>query len=134
MAGVVLHAWLDRGRGDVDAARRALGAPAMQRAVRHRVTAQDPPLPVLPAGLPWSRPVARAGTLAVLALPPVGSGPSMPRRGSAALPRRWPAPPPRPADPGDPPAAVRPPALPGPTWARDLDTMRRLVAGLHRLK
>ncbi|TQM04176.1 hypothetical protein [Pseudonocardia kunmingensis] len=73
---------------------------------------QEPALVAVDGGSP----VTRSGALAVLALPPVG-----------ALPRR------RPAPVTTPPRPVFTPAVLRQAWVADLTTMRRVLAGLHRL-
>lgn len=113
VTGGFLHLRI-RPEQNVEVARRALASPALRRALE-RVLA---PAPVLPrprvsadapalAALGAPAPMAGAGALAVLAL--------------GRLPRR---------------EASRPAAAPtvlNQNWALDVDTMQRLVAGLHRL-
>lgn len=75
---------------------------------------RDPALVTVDGGMP----LTGSGALAVLALP------------SAALPHRRRVAPARPAP--SPHGFVTPPVLRQP-WASDVPTMRRMLAGLHRM-
>jgi hypothetical protein len=127
--------------------RPAPAQPAPPAPARARPLARlpEPPPPPPPLPVPRAAPgvqepalvqvdggtaLTRTGALAVLALPPVEAAPVAPppvpvlprRRRAAVLP---PAPPNRTMD--------APPVLRKP-WAADVDTMRRLLAGLHRME
>lgn len=110
-----LHLRIDPG-GDVSTARRELASPALRRAL-DRV--------LVPASIPGPRTPVDGPALAALAA--LGAPARTPGPGALAvlalgrLPRR---------------EAARPPAQPGvlnQSWALDVATMQRLVAGLHRL-
>jgi hypothetical protein len=78
-------------------------------------------------------PLARSGSLAVLALPPVAGAPVAARSAFAApaatLPRRQP----RTAPVGRPTRAAPTPAVLRQAWASDVATMQRLLGALQRL-
>jgi hypothetical protein len=104
-----------------------------------------PPLP-LPTGVPGARgedpalvrvdgatPQARSGTLALLALPPVGGTAAAPRPTPAAPVATWPR---RrrgaPAPVGRPSGVAITPAVLRQAWASDVGTMHRLLGALQR--
>ncbi|MHA6782406.1 hypothetical protein ACVGOW_15670 [Pseudonocardia saturnea] len=154
--GVFVHLRLDAERADPVRARRAVADPALQDAVRRAVgsatgsptpSVVPQPRPARPASsgpaVPHPRPPApQQPALAVLVAERVRTGDgvraaiaiaelSRSRTGTMALPRR------RTPGEGRRPAASRTggvtTGLPERAWARDLETMRRLAAGLRRL-
>jgi hypothetical protein len=158
---VMIYLCLDRGRSNLAAARRELGAAWLRNrlamaSVGAPAQAPVPPPDVRPARpAPAAPPTARNGFSPAVALlsPPPGAGgrtldrgrapgPSgpparsdpAPRRGASAhvpLPRRGPSrvPPPLASESV---AVVHP--LPGPSWATDVGTMRRLLTALQTLR
>jgi hypothetical protein len=161
--GVFVHLRLDAGRADPVRARRALSDPAFQDAVRRATGAVQPgaapgrstpavvpvphPRPARPASsgpavAPSRPPAAQQPALAVLVAERARTGDGVraaialaelcrPRPGMTGLPRR------RSPGEGRRPAGNRTggvtTGLPERAWARDLETMRRLAAGLRRL-
>lgn len=161
--GVFVHLRLDAERADTARARRAVADPALQDAVRRAVGPAPPGAgpgwspPAVPAAhpvphprpessgsvVPSPRPPApQQPALAVLVAERVRTGDgvraalalselSRPRTATAVLPRR------RSPVEGRRPTGARPTGittgLPERAWARDLETLRRLAAGLRRL-
>ncbi|TWF80881.1 hypothetical protein FHX44_116824 [Pseudonocardia hierapolitana] len=89
--------------------------PLPRHALRSGPDGRDPALVTVDGG----HPATPAGALAVLALPPV-----------ATLPRRRRA---SPAAPAPSRHAIMVPSVLRQPWASDVGTMRRMLAGLHRM-
>jgi hypothetical protein len=151
--GVFLHVRLGLDRADVGRARHALAAPALHAAIRASLAAgraapgpgaatgePTTPVGVVPAPRTASRTPAQQPALARLVVDQAPAGHGIraagvlaeliePSPGELCLPRRRPAAAARPARP----SGVLTVGLPERVWARDVDTMRRLVLGLRRL-